>query len=87
MTDDSYTERQALKSVFPNAIQLLCIFHVLKNVWAHLWQPSSNVLLVDRSPLAILVRKLMYSSNEDDLQLNYEKFLEACICKLLTNLL
>ena len=38
MTDDSNTEKQALKAIWPNAIQLLCTFHFLQCRWTWLYE-------------------------------------------------
>ena len=51
MTDDSSAERNSLKSTWPLALLLLCIFHVLKSVWSYLWDSQNGVQKSERSEL------------------------------------
>ncbi|KAL4127156.1 hypothetical protein QTP88_011354 [Uroleucon formosanum] len=44
MTDDSATERSALKQVWPSSRLLLCIFHVLQKEWGWLHEIKNIVL-------------------------------------------
>ena len=37
VTDDSDAERNALSSVWPEAVLRLCLFHVPQAVWRWLW--------------------------------------------------
>ena len=46
MTDDCESLRQALEIVFPEAILLLCIFHVLQAVWRWLFLLQNMPLLL-----------------------------------------
>lgn len=50
MTDDSAPEKKALKSVWPESLQLLCQFHVAQAEWRWLFS-NSEVQKDDRSRL------------------------------------
>ena len=43
MTDDSASERNALKATWPEATQLLCIFHVLQATWRWLFNQKHGI--------------------------------------------
>ena len=51
MTDDADAEIDALKTVWPNAILLLCIWHVLNAVWRWLWLGRHKIHMDDRAHL------------------------------------
>jgi hypothetical protein len=55
MTDDSAAERAALAEVWPLAVLLLCIFHVLQAEWRWL---LSNTKKEDRQKIMYLFRKV-----------------------------
>ena len=48
MTDDSGTEKDVLRSVWPNSIQLLCIFHFLQRRWTWLYEGKNKIQQQDR---------------------------------------
>jgi len=78
MTDDCSAERSALAFVFPNAILLLCIFHVLQTVWRNPWKATTQVPAKDRQPLMILVKYMLRASNVNELNKYFEKVKEMC---------
>lgn len=43
MTDNSAAEIEAIKSVWPESQNLLCIFHVLQAVWRWLWDAKNGI--------------------------------------------
>lgn len=51
MTDDSNTEKGALKSVWPSSKQLLCTFHFLQRRWTWLYEGKNCIQHQDRSTL------------------------------------
>ena len=67
MTDDCLAERNALSCAWPHSVLLLCIFHVLKAVWAWLWDSKHNIAAPDRVLLINLFRQVLYAENEADL--------------------
>ena len=52
MTDNRDELRQALKITWPGAKLLLCIFHILQQVWRLLHEKIHGVRLEDRLPAA-----------------------------------
>ena len=48
ITDNCKEERNTLKSVWPSTILLLCIFHVLQQLWRWLHENSHNINQADR---------------------------------------
>ncbi|XP_065211061.1 uncharacterized protein LOC135839111 [Planococcus citri] len=72
LTDNSAAERSALRSVFPGAILLLCIFHILQAVWRYLWKAENHVEKSDKNNLFNMFKKLLYSKTEADLNAQYK---------------
>ncbi|XP_025087192.1 uncharacterized protein LOC112559914 isoform X2 [Pomacea canaliculata] len=68
LTDDCEMERKALKTVFPESILILCVFHILQAVWRFLWDSKHAVPRDDRPHLLKLVRNLVYADNQQQLQ-------------------
>ena len=58
MTDDSASERGALRSVFPECRLLLCTFHVTKAVGD--WLGRQSMATADREACHNLLKELMY---------------------------
>ena len=75
MTDDSSAEKQALKSVWANSKQLLCLFHFLQRRWTWLFEGKNRIQQKDRATLLNLVKTLVFAKSELMLQMEYEEFL------------
>jgi hypothetical protein len=58
MTDDSAAEKAALKSVWPDAHQLLCHFHMAQAEWRWLISSTSKVPQDERKMLMKLFQKV-----------------------------
>ena len=67
MTDDCLAERNALSSSWPNCVLLLCIFHVLKAVWAWLWEGKHSIATSDKPPLLNIFRRVLNAETEGEL--------------------
>ena len=74
MTDDSNTEKQVLKSILPNAIQLLCTFHFLQCRWTWLYEERNRIGNQDRAILLNLVKVMVYAKTETQLESLYKDF-------------
>lgn len=59
MTDDSSAEKNALKSVWPESMQLLCHFHVAQAEWRWLFSHTEDVK-IDESYETFLRCKLIF---------------------------
>ena len=63
MTDDADAEINALRKVWPDAILLLCVWHVLNAVWRWIWQGDHQVKKDDRPYLLKKFRSLLYAKD------------------------
>ena len=63
MTDNSMTEKGAMKTMWPSSTQLLCIFHFLQRRWTWLWE-GKKIYKNDRAVLINLVKTLVYTPSE-----------------------
>lgn len=71
MTDDSATEKGALRKMWPKSTQLLCVFHFLQRQWTWLWEGKNKIQHSDRTILIEVVKKIVYASTE-------EQFRQSC---------
>ncbi|KAK3931513.1 Protein FAR1-RELATED SEQUENCE 8 [Frankliniella fusca] len=65
MTDDCDQERNTLHSLFPEAVLLLCLFHVLNAYWRYVWKSEHHVKKDDRAPAYFSFRDVVYASDEE----------------------
>ena len=68
LTDELSSQREALRKVWPNARQLLCLFHYLQCWWKWLWEAKQGVNIDDRKIVMELVCKLVYAQTLEDLR-------------------
>lgn len=66
LTDDSEAERNALKSVFPSSVLLLCTFHMCQAFWRWLWESKHNIAQPDRKVIMLQFQELMYAKTHED---------------------
>ena len=72
MTDDSESQRQALAAIWPEATQLLCIFHVLQGFWTWLHEGKNKITKEHRQVLMSIVKELVYAESEEILNSKYK---------------
>lgn len=77
VTDDSDAERNALSSVWPEAVLRLCLFHVPQAVWRWLWSASHNISKEDRQILMAEFRRIMYCTTEQEAETAFEEALNS----------
>ena len=77
MIDDSIVEQVALSKIWPSAIILLCTFHFLQRRWTWLYEGKNKIQKDDRVTLIQLIRNLVYTDTEDDLQARYESLISS----------
>ena len=65
MTDNCSELRQALYEVFPESRCLLCIFHILQQVWRWLFEKKHGISEHDRLQIMKSFRNLVYEREED----------------------
>lgn len=74
MTDATGTEITALKSVFPNAKMLLCVFHVLQTVFR--WILKANEISESREKWQAIysdVKRMVYSTDKKEIEDIHER--------------
>ena len=64
MTDDSDSERAALRKTWPGSVLLLCVFHVLQAMWTWLWDSKHGIHNTHRVHLLNLFRAVLYADTE-----------------------
>jgi len=74
MTDDSNTEKQALKTTWPGSQQLLCTFHFLQQRWTWLFDGHNKVQHKDRTTLLNTVKAMVYVKTASELEQKYKEF-------------
>ena len=76
LTDDSKSERQAVKRAFPEAKLMLCTFHFLQALWRWLWSASHGIQKDDRPELLRVVKSMVFAQDLDDLQKQHQNFMD-----------
>ena len=65
MTDNCSELREALYEVFPESTLLLCIFHILQQLWRWLFDKKHGVSANDRLEIMRSFRALVHSKEVD----------------------
>ena len=73
MTDESASERAALRAVFPPSTLLLCVFHVIQTFWRYLWDNKSWVPREERPVICAFYKDMVYASSIEALQTAFDK--------------
>lgn len=81
MTDDSASERNAVQSVWPQAVVLLCTFHVLQACWRWLWNARNGISKQDRPQLLNVLRGLVNALTEAECQSIYSAYQVSAVSK------
>ena len=71
MTDNCDELRRSLHRSWPNATLLLCIFHILQQVWRWLYERQRGISKEDRVEIMKLFRKLVYASDVEGYESAY----------------
>ena len=77
MTDDSQSEKGALRNIWPSAVQLLCTFHFLQRRWTWLWEGKHHINNTDRVPLIKCFKQLVYARSESQLEEYYKSLQQS----------
>jgi len=72
MTDNCEELRNSLKRAWPDSILLLCVFHILQQVWRWLFEKEHAVNKYDRVEIMKSFRRLVYSKSKEHFEENYE---------------
>lgn len=79
LTDDCKAEQGALRRAFPQARQVLCIFHLLQAAWRWLWAAENGVSLSDRGELLAAIKDMLYASEEGALNTLYQRAMQSSV--------
>ena len=66
MSDKDMVERQVLKTQFPNAALMICLYHVLRTFNRELSMDKMGITKAQRNAALELAQKLCFAQNEDD---------------------
>ena len=80
LTDDSASDRAALREVFPHSTLLLCVFHVLQAFWCYLLDSKSGVPREERPVIFALYKDMVYASSVEALQVAFDKAMSTEVC-------
>ena len=87
MTDNCDELRNALQKRFPDSCLLLCIFHILQQVWCWLYDQLHNIRADDRVEIMKNFRQILYCETEVELQKMCDQFLNSNLIKKYGNAL
>ena len=88
MTDNCDELHDAVKQTWPDIKMVLCIFHILQQVWRWLHDKKHGILLEHRPALLSLFKRVLYADTEeemidfykdlkcDDIALKYTNFIK-----------
>lgn len=68
MTDNCHELRQVLREKWINTVLLLCVFHILQQVWRWIYEKSHGIKPTDRVELMSFFKSLLYSKDEETLE-------------------
>lgn len=86
MTDNCSELREALKKVWPSSTPVLCIFHILQQVWRWLHEKKNNIDLNDRVSLLLNFKKILYAESQEALEQQYDSLICSDIASKYPNL-
>ena len=76
MTDNCAELREALSEIFPLSRLLLCVFHILQQVWRWLYEKKHGISSHDRLEIMKHFRRLVYIEEEESFQRLQDEFFE-----------
>jgi hypothetical protein len=85
MTDNCSELREALKKVWPTSVLLLCIFHVLQQVWRWLHEKKNGITMEDRPILLLSFKHILYAESEVDLQDSFDNLISSDVASKYAN--
>lgn len=65
MTDNCSELRDALRIVWPESRLLLCIFHLMQQIWRRFHEKKNGIHKDHRPEILALLKAIVYASNED----------------------
>ena len=77
MTDNCDELRNSLKFRFPNSLLLLCVFHMLQQVWRWLFDRTHSIRPDERVEIMKQFRKILYCENKDEFDKLKQKYMDS----------
>ena len=77
MSDNCVELRNALRETWPNSNLLLCVFHILQQVWRWLFDKSHGITKSDRVDIMKHFRKLVYARTVIDFDDITDQFMNS----------
>ena len=67
MTDNCSELRDALKIVWTESRLLLCIFHLMQQIWRWLYEKKNGIHMDHRPEVLALMKAIVYADTEEDM--------------------
>ena len=77
MTDNCSELREALSTSWPASILLLCVFHLMQQVWRWIFEKKHSVHSSDRTVILLLFKRVVYAKEEDAMENAYEEMIST----------
>ena len=85
MTDNSDELRNSLRETWPKAKLLLCLFHVIQQVWRWLYEKSHGITPTDRVKIMTSFRFIVYAASIELCEQLCTEFIESEVVKKYEN--
>ena len=79
MTDNCSELREALSKSWPNAKLLLCVFHLMQQVWRWLFERKHNIASHDRTVILLLFKKVVYAESYTEMEETYDELVMSAV--------
>ena len=76
MTDNCLELKEAISQNWPDSTQVLCVFHLLQQIWRWLHDRNHGIAIDDRPHILLAFKQVLYAENEDEFQSQFESLLE-----------
>ena len=86
LTDNCKEERNALKSVWPTSVLLLCIFHMPQQLWRWLHESKNSISQAGRPYFLSLFKRSFYAETKQDFENCFSELFNDGRCKKYPNL-
>ena len=77
MTDNCSELREALSKRWPASILLLCVFHLMQQVWRWIFEKKHSVHRSDRTVILLLFKRVVYAKEEEEMENAYEEMIST----------
>ena len=87
MTDNCDELRESLLAIWPNCILLLCIFHILQQVWRWVHNAKNQINILHRPHILTKFKQILYANYVDEMEEKYETFMYDDVVRTYVNLI